>query len=160
MLRIEFEPCQVPSLVDELGVLRDAFERKLAGEVAALEAVSAEARRRRSPVAVEAEADIDARTYQLRALARIRAQIAAGAPGEAMSVFGPSRLMSELVGGATRDVVAVLGELLDAAPRDDLAALDKLLHAGEAARAWIDTWVACRRVEWFSFDPEFDPVSR
>jgi hypothetical protein len=160
VLRIELDPRQVPWLLEALGALRDVFERELAWEIGALEAISPQDRRWETPQTVRAQADVDARTYQLHALAVIRRQLADSPRGEPVRVFGPSRLISELVGGATQNVVGVLGDLLDGAPRDDTAALEKLVDAAEAARAWVETWVACQRVEWFSFDPDFDPVAR
>jgi hypothetical protein len=160
VLRIELEPRQVPGLLEEVGALRDVFERELVAEIDALEAISPQDRRRETPQAVRAQADVDARTYQLRALAVIARQLADAPRNEPVCVFGPSRLISELVGGATQNVVGVLGDRLDAAPRDDTAALEELVETAEAARAWVEAWVACRRVEWFSFDPDFDPVVR
>jgi hypothetical protein len=45
------------------------------------------------------------------------------------------------------------------APHADEEAHTRLRAAVPAAAAWIETYLDCQQVEWFSFDPAWDPVA-
>ena len=158
-LRVELEPCQVPWLVDEIDALRDVVEDALEHERARWEAVSGASRRARLPGAVEVEDELDRIRYEARVLEMIRDQVVGRPNGEGpVAVFGPARIMAELVRGTVRHVAATLGELLQAEPRSDAGARAELVRTAAVAGVWTETYVACQAVEWFSFDPAADPA--
>jgi hypothetical protein len=35
-----------------------------------------------------------------------------------------------------------------------------LRGATAAAAAWVETYIECEALEWFNFDPDWDPVQR
>ena len=158
-LRIELEPSQVPWLADEIDALRDVVEDALAHERARWEAVPESARRARLPEAVRAEDELDRIRYEARVLEMVRDQVVGRPDGEApVAVFGPARIMAELVRGTVRHVAATLGELLQTEPKADAGARAELVGTAAAAMAWTETYVECQAVEWFSFDPAADPA--
>jgi hypothetical protein len=157
-LRVELEPHQLPSLVDEIGVLRDVVEDALVHERQQWESIPESVRRERLPRAVEAEEELDRLRYEARVLEMIRGQVVEQLGGKSTAVVvGPSRIVAELVRGTTRRVVEDLGELLQVEPRDDAAARAELVRTAVAARSWVETYVGCQAVEWLSFEPDADP---
>lgn len=158
-LRIELDPCQVPWLVDEIDALRDVVDDAQAHQRARWEAVTETVRRARLPEAVEVEDELDRLRYEARVLEMVRDQLVRRPDREApVAVFGPARIMAELVRGTARHVAATLGALLQTEPKADADARAELVRTAAVAGVWTETYVACEAVEWFSFDPDADPA--
>jgi hypothetical protein len=127
VLCVELERCQIESLLNELDQQR---RRPIHG-------VSADERAR-----LVYERDVlDMISRQLRG------------DDDATVVWGPARVISAVVIGATRHAAAVLV----AETRDDTSP-DALAKAGRVAAAWAETQAAMLAVEWYSFDPDLDPL--
>jgi hypothetical protein len=127
VLCVALDRCQVESLVDELDRQR---RRPIHG-------VSADERAR-----LVYERDVlDMMSRQLRG------------DDNATVVWGPARVMSAVVIGATRHAAAVLV----AEARDDTSPA-ALAESGRVAAAWAATQAALFAVESYSFDPDLDPL--
>jgi hypothetical protein len=135
-LCVELRPVQLPWLADEIGELRGPIEEELARERARHDQLTAEGTDPRSPEALEASAEIDRRTYQLKVLEMIRDQlpigrdaVAAGVAspwraegespyeeldtvGPSIAVVGPAQGMWVLIDGAARNVASALAEAM------------------------------------------------
>jgi hypothetical protein len=141
--RLELSAVQWPWLLDELDTLREVLE-------AALACARDDAADRRS--------EIEAREYELRLLAMIRAQLPPRDRAAAAVLVGPAELLRGLVAGTLRHVVDALSDLVDSQRLNDARARERLLETAEAAHAWARTVADCRSLETFSFDPSADPV--
>jgi hypothetical protein len=141
VLRVELEPVQLASCLDELrtleGVLREALEHA-------------------RHVEADAEREIARRVYELRVLDAMRRNLEPCRATETPVLFGPGGLVMEIVTGATGDAIAALGETFDAGSHAGADRRDELVRRGRLARAWIATFVDVHAVVSFSFDPEFD----
>jgi hypothetical protein len=158
LLRVELEPAQVPSLVEQLAVLRGVCESAVVGDEARWEAIPEFQKELRPASVVEVAKDLDASRFDLRALDIIRSQLGGG-DGEdprATTIIGPSRIIAELVRETTRRVVMSLDELLEEPPRGDADARARLVRVVAAAKAWVETYVECEAVVWSRF--EIDPM--
>ena len=158
VLRIELAPEQVPSLVEQLDVLRDVYKDSVSHDRARCEAIRDFAREARLPRAIQAEKDLDASEFDLEALDIIASQVRevdCDQPGP-VTIHGPSRIIAELVREATLQAAAKLNELLASAPRNEADAREQLVAAGAAVKAWTEIYVECAAVEWFKFD--LDPA--
>jgi hypothetical protein len=160
VLRVELEPGLVPWLVDQLDVLRDVYEDTVVHDRARWEEISEFAREARLPRVIEAEKDLDVSEFELRALDMIRGQLADAGGDETgpVAIYGPARIVAELVRETTRQVAATLRELLEEGPLGDAEARERVLEAAAAAKAWTERYVECEAVEWFTFDPEAAPT--
>jgi hypothetical protein len=139
--RLELSAEQWPWLVDELEDLRGPLEE-------ALQLAYAERLVDRSDALVE---EIAAREYELRLVRLMRAQLPAADHDGPVVFVGPADLVRELVGGTLRHLVDELGDIVDARSSG-------LIHTAQAAAAWARTFIDCRALEAFSFDPAADPV--
>ena len=138
-------------------MLGDVVENAVVHERARWDTIPESARRARLPRTVEVEEELDRIRYEARVLETIRRQVVERPGGEStVVVVGPSRIVAELVRGTARRVVEDLGELLQAEPRDDAAARAELVRSAAAAWAWVETYVGCQAVEWFSLEPDAD----
>ena len=77
------------------------------------------------------------------------AVLAEAAPRYGMTRFGPADLVNETVRGAARNAAAELSEALRRSAHD----LDAVRARATVVLAWVDTWMDCRAVESFSFEP-------
>lgn len=71
--------------------------------------------------------------------------------------------MTSLVAGAVVsavEAVEALAELVRQSPKTNPQAQMGLRKATAAAAAWVETYIECEALEWFNFDPDWDPVQR
>jgi hypothetical protein len=95
---------------------------------------------------------VDRRQYDLRVLAAMGDQLASNAP----VLLGPTRLVLELVSGATTHAVQTLAERLGQRRLATAHERKQLLRDAALAAAWVETLCDTQAVQWFSFDPDFD----
>jgi hypothetical protein len=76
-----------------------------------------------------------------------------------VTIYGPSRVIAEIVRETTRSVAEHLVELLEHRPGSDTAARASLARVAAAARAWTERYVECEALEWFAFDIDPAPTS-
>jgi hypothetical protein len=125
-VRITFEPSQVAGLIDELDELRGPLEQERSRERSADE--------------------ID---YQLACLRAMRAQLPPAEAPAAGVLVGPADLIAQVVRGAAAEAAERLARLIARVPGDAAA----VPGAADAAAAWVETWLACRLLEGFEFEP-------
>jgi hypothetical protein len=87
----------------------------------------------------------------------LRAQLPTVDQDEPVVVVGPASMVSHFIGAAARNAVDDLAELVRAPVKDDGQAEARLRAALAAVTAWLDTYMECEALEWFTFDPPFDP---
>jgi hypothetical protein len=159
-LRIELQPCQIEGLVSELeelaGPLAEAYEHARGRWLE----ISRLGDRAWPPSVADAEHDLSAAAYVLRALSALRTQAPSTAPTTSVALVGPTELLTTIVVGAAQHAAATLVQMLDESDRPAPDGIERLRRLGAAARAWAETYADCRTVEWFSFDPNWDPVER
>ena len=68
--------------------------------------------------------------------------------------------MTSFVAGAVLTAAEDLAELVRQSPRTNSEAQIGLRKATAAAAAWVETYIECEALEWFNFDPDWDPVQR
>ena len=90
----------------------------------------------------------------------LRAQLPALGHEEPVVVVGPASVMSELIAVVTRNAVDDVGELIREPLKPGRHDEAKLRAALGAAVAWVDTYIDCEALEWFTFDPPYDPSDR
>jgi hypothetical protein len=160
VLRVELQPCQLAGLIDEVderrGPLRETFENARAR----WEALSRDNGIVSPSAASDAEAQLSSAAYALRVLAAIRSQIPIHRADQPFALVGPAITISEIITAAARNTVDELAELLRAETSRTPHAerYKKLRELTSAAQAWVETYVECHAVEWYRFDPEWDPV--
>jgi hypothetical protein len=135
VLRVELEPCQLPSVRAEVEELRATV-----GEAIATMLDRGD------------EAELDRLRYERRVLDLIGRQL--DRSNGPTVICGPARLMGEIITGATRLAAAEVVEHLGEKTR----AGEALRDAAGLAAAWVETYAAAQAVEAYSFDPAFDPV--
>lgn len=159
-LRVEFQPCQMDGLLDELdelaGPLGESYERARQRWVE----ISQIADKGWPPSVAAAEHELSAAAYKLRAVAALRAQVPSTEPTTPVVVVGPTDLLTIVVAGAAQHAGATLVQAVDEADCRDPHAPERLRRRAAAAHAWAETYADCRTVESFSFDPAWDPVER
>lgn len=157
---MELQPCQLAGLIDEVderrGPLRETFEHAHDH----CEALSRDNGPALPSAAFDAEAQLSSATYALRALSAIRSQIQAHPTDHPFAIVGPATTVSEIITAAARNAACELGELLRAEPSSSPQAerYTKLRELTSAAQAWVETYIDCHAVEWYRFDPDWDPV--
>ena len=158
VLRIELAPEHLPSLVEQLDVLRDVYDDTVVHERARWAAIPEFAREARLPSAVHAEKDLEGSEFDVEALDIIRGQLVKVGRDEArpVAIYGPSRIIAELVRETTLHAAANLNELVARQPLNEAEARARLVAAATAAKAWAEIYVECAAVEWFKFD--LDPA--
>lgn len=135
-LRLKLQPVQIPWLVDELEEIRGPLEETLRIASANSDA----------EVVEEVE-------YRLRLLRKLRGELPEGEHGEFVLFTGPSGMVLDAVEGTMDNVVAALAEQV--ARRKPNA---RLRDTAAAAHAWVETFLDCKAVEGFDFDPTSDPI--
>ena len=140
-LRLALTPVQVPWLIDELEELRGPYEERLLR-------LRSEADASDDPGTADA---VRGAEYDLRLLRLMRAQVSAG-QREPVIFDGPSAMVAEIVRGTMRNVADALAELVAARVSYDEAAEARLRTTATAAHEWVETFLACREVEAFTFD--------
>jgi hypothetical protein len=156
-LRIQLQSCQIAGAIEELDArhepLRESFEhaRTRWDELAERDGGPADAR---------VEADLSRSAYALRVHTRLRAQLPTAAHEASVWLVGPGSTMTSLVAGAVVSAVDDLAELVRQSPKTNLQAQMGLRRATAAAAAWVETYIECEALEWFNFDPDWDPVQR
>jgi acetyl-CoA carboxylase carboxyltransferase component len=89
-------------------------------------------------------------------LAAIRAELPSTTPDEPFAVVGPATMVSTLIAGAARDAADTLAESLRSSARPSPATHSTLRELAIAARAWVETYIDCRSLEWYCFDADFE----
>lgn len=158
-LRVELRMCQVSDFVEVVEELRgplveayvharrDWLSLSRGETVAPPEAVSA------------AEEELSIAAYKLRVNAAIRAQMPPTRADEPIMVVGPATTISAIIDGATRDVAEEVGEMLADAPRLGVDLETAMPQRAAALQAWVQTYVDCRAMGSYNFDPNWDPVT-
>jgi hypothetical protein len=152
------QPCQRVGLIDELeelnGPMREAFDaaRDRWKDLLSLKAGE--------PLheATLAEATLESKAYALRVVAAIQSQVPAGVTEEPFEIVGPATMVSNLIEGAVRNAADRLGESLRSPSRPNAQTRGRLRELAVAVCAWVETYVDCQAVEWYSFDPNWDHV--
>jgi hypothetical protein len=134
VLRVEIEGCQLASLRSEIDELRLVYDEAIAAAIRG------------------DDGELGRLSYERQVLDAIDAE-AKSADTQRVVIYGPGRLVSEIVAGATRNAADILAEHVRTRSTNDAA-----LVAARVAVAWIETLVATRAVESYSFDSAFDHV--
>jgi hypothetical protein len=156
-LRVRLEPCQIAGAIEQLEArqepLRESFEhaRTRWDELA---------ERNGGPADPRAEEDLSRSEYALRVLAKLRGQLPTADHDAPVWIVGPGSTMTSFVAGAVINAAEDLAELVRQSPRTSSKAQIGLRKATAAAAAWVETYIECEALEWFNFDPEWDPVER
>jgi hypothetical protein len=106
------------------------------------------------------EEDLSRSAYALRVLAKLRGQLPTAAHDAPVWIVGPGSTMTSFVAGAALSAVEDLAELVRQSPKVNPEAQMGLRKATAAAAAWVETYIECEALEWFNFDPDWDPVQR
>jgi len=156
VLRAELQPCQLAGIVDELDELRGPLLELL--EVARRGWEELASRNGGDPLgaAAAAEAKLESAAYSLRVLSAIRSELPSTTPDEPFAVVGPATMVSTLIVGAARNVADTLAESLRSSARPSSATDSALQQLAIAAQAWVETYIDCRSIEWYCFDPDFE----
>jgi hypothetical protein len=153
-LRVELEPCQIAGLIDELeerrGPLNEAFEQARTRWEAIVEQEPAPWN------AASLKHELSRSAYALRILRMLRAQLPALDQREPVVVVGPARAISGLIAAVAQNAVDELAELLRQPLRSDGKREARLRTAMAAVVAWMETYLDCEALEWFTFDPPYD----
>ena len=144
VLRVELAAAQVPGLIAELEELRGPLEEERLRALGALERSAAA-----SPVA---ERDVDDVEHRLACLRAMRAQLPRPDTAAPAVLVGPADLVLETARGAARNAADELAEALRRSAHDP----DAVRERAAIVQAWVDTWMDCRAVESFAFEPEMD----
>ena len=154
VLRVELEPCQFAGAIEELeeqrGPLNETFEHARTRWDALAEEAAA------GSIAQSLEHELSKSASALRVLTMLRAQLPALDDDKSVVVVGPASAISELIALAARNAVDDLGELVRQPLRSGAEAEAKLRAALAAVVAWLDTYIECEALEWFTFDPPDD----
>jgi hypothetical protein len=155
VLRVELEPCQIAGAIDELeerrGPLNEAFEQARTRWDALAEQES------QRPTERTLQHEPSRSAYALRLLSMLRAQLPAIGHGEPVAIVGPASSISGLIAAAARNAVDELSELIREPQRSDGQSETRLRAAMAATSAWLETYIDCEALEWFTFDPPYDP---
>jgi hypothetical protein len=159
VLRIELEPCQLAGAIDELeerrGPLHESFEQARTR----WDALAERERERATGTASDLARQLSASAYALRVLTAVRAQLPTADHGHEVTLVGPASTLSDVVAVATANAVDDLAELVRKPPTGDAGTQARLRGVADAAVAWVATFIECQAVEWFNFDPDWDPVA-
>ena len=146
VLRVELDPVQLPWLIDEIEEMRGPLEEQL-------QRTRAEHERRDDD---ETARELAERSYHLRLLRLMRARLPCRDYEQPTTFLGPSAMVSDIVQATMRNVTATLSETAARSPGDRQQ--EEFLHrTAIAARAWVETFLACRAATSFNFDGEADP---
>jgi hypothetical protein len=156
VLRAELQPCQLDGIVDELDELRGPLVESF--EVARRGWEELAPRNGRGPRgdASTAEAELESAAYRLRVHSAIRSALPSTTPTEPFAIVGPATMVSILIVGAARNVADTLAEFLRSSTGPNTAMHGKLRELAIAAHAWVETYIDCRSIEWYSFDRDFE----
>ena len=72
-------------------------------------------------------------------------------------MVGPASMISQFIVGAARNAVDDLAERVRTPVRcceDEV----RLRAALAASNAWLETYIDCEAIEWYTFDPPCDPA--
>lgn len=160
VLRVELQPCQLAGLIDEVDERRGPLMRRSSVRAIVGTLCQRDNRPVLASVAFDAEAQLSSAAYALRVLPAIRSQIPAHPTDHPLAIVGPATTVSEIITAAARNAVYELGELLRAGRSSSPQAQRymKLRELTSAAQAWVETYIDCHAVEWYRFDPDWDPV--
>ena len=157
-LRVELQACQRAGLLDELDALAEPTAEAYESARGSWAALATRQNGDLPRQAVVAESQLESKAYALRVHAAIRSQVPAGELDEPFAIVGPATTISTLVEGAARDAADRLGEMLRSPSRPDEDKRGALRQQGVVTLAWIETYVDCQAIEWYSFDPAWDHV--
>jgi hypothetical protein len=156
VLRAELQPCQLAGIVDELDELRGPLVETFEAARRGWEQVASRNGGEPLGAAAAAESTLESAVYSLRVLSGIRSELPSATPREPFALVGPATMVSMLITGAARNVADTLAELLRSSTRPNSAMDGKLRELAIAAQAWVETYIDCRSIEWYSFDPDFE----
>lgn len=155
-IRVVLAPCQIAGLIEELeerrGPLTEAFEhaRTRWDELA----------ERDGGAAVRLGEEISKSAYAQRVLTMVRGQLPTATHEAPVSIVGPASMISSIVAAVAVNAVEDLAELVRQSLRTDVRAQRRLVDATTTVAAWVETYIECEALEWFNFDPAWDPVER
>ena len=154
VLSVELEPCQIAGAIEELearrGPLNEAFEQARTRWDTIADGERASVR--------ELEHQLSRSAYALHIVSMLRGQLPTVDHAEPVALVGPASTISDLIAAAARNAVDDLGELIRESPKVDQGAQAKLRLAMAAVAAWSETYIDCAAIEWFTFDPPYDPL--
>ena len=105
-----------------------------------------------------ADEKLSAAAYALRLHAAMTSQIPQTPNDEPLAVVGPANTISKIIDGAARNAADEVAGLLRQLPTPPTALPAVLRDRAAVLAAWIDTYIDCHVVEWYRFDPNWDPV--
>jgi hypothetical protein len=144
VLRVELAAAQVPGLIAELEELRGPLEEERLRAVGVLD--------RSAPDSAVAERDVDEVEHRLACLRGMRAQLPRSDAAAPVVLVGPAELVIETARGAARNAADELAEALRSAHEPEA-----IRARAAVALAWVETWMDCRTVESFAFEPGGEP---
>lgn len=154
VLSVELEPCQIAGAIEHLEErrepLNEAFEQARTRWDAIAESERASMR--------ELEHELSKSAYALRILTMLRGQLPTPHHPDPIMLVGPASMVSGMIAAAARNAVDDLGELIRESPKIDQEAHARLRAAVAAVAAWVETYVDCEAMEWFTFDAPYDPL--
>ena len=156
-LSVELQPSQVPGFIDELDELRTPLNEGFEAARSCFETTRATFDDSESGTVLAAEENMSRADYALRAHAAIRAQLPQRASDEPVIVVGPSATISRAISGAALSAALDLAEVLQR-PLQSREAMSDLRQLAVVTLAWVETYVDCYAVEWYSFDSDWDYV--
>jgi hypothetical protein len=155
VLRTELQPCQLAGLLDELDELRKPLLESFGAARRAYEELVSLYNGESLGTVNAAESNLESAAYSLRILAAMRSAIPSTTPRDPFALVGPATMVSSLIEGATRNVVDSTAELLRSSKLPNFETDRKLRELAIAAQAWIETYIDCRAIEMYSFDPDY-----
>ena len=158
-LSVELQPSQVQGLIDELDELRRPLTEEFEEARDRWETAGSTSLDSGSGSVRTEEENMSRAGYALRALGAIRSQLPQHSGGEPVIVVGPSTTISAAISGAAISATLDLAEVLQK-PHRGREAMNELHELAVAALAWVETYLDCYAVEWYSFDPHWDYVPR
>jgi hypothetical protein len=158
-LRVELQPCQLSELIDELDALREPLGEAFERARAEWGALTSRADGDPLGVAAAAEQRLEGAAYALRILTAIRSQVPAPGIDRPFAIVGPATTISTIITGAAQNAADRLGDSLRKRSKRDSGTRDRLRELAVAALAWVETYIDCEAIEWYRFDPDWDPVT-
>jgi hypothetical protein len=156
VLRVELKPCQVAGFADELAEMRGPLGE--AYESAREHRLTTSRFSASGSVLVGAEEKLSAAAYALRVHAAMTSQMPLTPIDEPLVVVGPATAISEIIDGAARNAADEVAGLMRRSPTRPVELPAMLRDRAAVLAAWIETYIDCHVVEWYRFDPNWDPV--
>jgi len=93
-------------------------------------------------------------------LTMVGGQLPATTHDAPVSIVGPAAMRSSIIAAAVISATDDLAEIVRHSPCSNLEAQARLHVATTAVAASVETYIECEALDWFNFDPAWDPVAR